>query len=368
MDSGMDSLAAVEFRNRLAAEIPQIDLPNTLIFDYPSISSIASYAASQVGDAGPAGGAPVGFVPQGPQMSTGDVLDLLKTITLDTTGANVEADKPLMDSGMDSLAAVEFRNRLASELPAVELPNTLIFDYPTMNAVANYVVSQLGPVAPAALQYASGGHAAIAHVSKDEALAIAGIGCAFPGGSWNLSVFERHLAEGSDGVIEVPFTRWELDDVHDANPDAPGKMYPRHGAFIEGAENFDASCFGIQAPEARAMDPQQRLILETSLNALVDSGSKKAELMNQEIAVFVGQANNDWIQMMSQDLTKVSPYTATGMSASISAARVSYALGIKGASYVVDTATETIWERNFRTPWTCSAPTWRTCRQHCEGQ
>eukprot|EP00972_Heterocapsa_arctica_P086628 12770317-Heterocapsa_arctica.AAC.1 len=42
--------------------------------------------------------------------------------------------------------------------------------------------------------------------------------------------------------------------------------------------------------------------------------------------------------MQSWDLKKVNPYTATGMSASISAARISYVLGLKGASFVMDTA------------------------------
>lgn len=89
--------------------------------------------------------------------------ELLKRIASDTTGGIVEEDKPLMESGafamevnmgvkcsyrgqnnelyiplclssyfsilqtcrgMDSLSAVEFRNRLSSELPSLDLPNT----------------------------------------------------------------------------------------------------------------------------------------------------------------------------------------------------------------------------------------------------
>lgn len=343
MESGMDSLAAVEFRNRLANEVPQVQLPNTLIFDYPSISAIAKFAASQMGPgtAAPAavfGAQPMGTammaVPSAQALSADAVKDMLKRLTVETTGGEVEADTPLMEANMDSLAAVEFRNRLSSELPSVQLPNTLVFDYPTIAAVADHVVSQMGDAAPMAAVAVRSTPAG----AMDAALAIPGVSCNFPGGAWNAPKYWANLAEGSDGILEIPFTRWELSEVQDDNADAPGKMYPRHGGFIDGAELFDASFFSITAPEARAMDPQQRVLLESSFSALLDAGYTKASLMGSDVGVLVGQANNDWIQMQSWDWKKISPYTATGMSASISAARISYALGMKGPSYIVDTA------------------------------
>jgi malonyl CoA-acyl carrier protein transacylase len=55
-------------------------------------------------------------------------------------GAPPDRRQRLMDLGLDSLMAVELRNRLASGLAlARSLPATLMFDYPTIDAIAGYL-------------------------------------------------------------------------------------------------------------------------------------------------------------------------------------------------------------------------------------
>ena len=57
----------------------------------------------------------------------------------------------LMDLGMDSLMAVQLRNGLsrALQLPRA-LPSTLMFDYPTIDAIASHLLQRLNPAAPPA--------------------------------------------------------------------------------------------------------------------------------------------------------------------------------------------------------------------------
>ena len=59
-------------------------------------------------------------------------------------GAAVPPDAPLMSSGLDSLGAVELRNSLEAAL-GLSLPSTLVFDYPTVDAIAEFVALQLPP-------------------------------------------------------------------------------------------------------------------------------------------------------------------------------------------------------------------------------
>lgn len=56
----------------------------------------------------------------------------------------VALSAPLMSSGLDSLGAVELRREL-SAISGQDLPATLVFDYPTIDSMADFITSQLPP-------------------------------------------------------------------------------------------------------------------------------------------------------------------------------------------------------------------------------
>lgn len=72
------------------------------------------------------------------------VLEVLLGIALEVMGKSVESNAPLMAAGLDSLASVELKNAVSSKL-GVSLPVTLAFDYPTLDALSEFVASSLGP-------------------------------------------------------------------------------------------------------------------------------------------------------------------------------------------------------------------------------
>jgi acyl carrier protein len=64
--------------------------------------------------------------------------------------APLEGSQKLFEAGMDSLSALELRTRVQQEL-GCPLPATVVFDYPTLETLGEYLTGLLSaPAAPAA--------------------------------------------------------------------------------------------------------------------------------------------------------------------------------------------------------------------------
>jgi len=168
-------------------------------------------------------------------------------------------------------------------------------------------------------------------------IAIIGASCRFPGAN-GLEEFWQLLCEGRNAVGTVPSDRWDQDALYSSDPDAPGKITTRHGAFISGIKEFDCGFFGISPREAATMDPQQRLLLETAYEAFEDAGLPMEMLAGSQTGVYVGIGPGDYGRMCAQAWEQIGAHYATGNFLSIAADRIPYFFDLRGPSMAIDTA------------------------------
>ncbi len=176
-----------------------------------------------------------------------------------------------------------------------------------------------------------------ARASQREPIAIVGMACRFPGAN-SPEEFWKLLASGTDAITEVPRSRWNIDDVFDADPDAPGKMYTRYGGFLDGIDQFDAQFFGVSPLDAMNMDPQQRLLLEVAWEALENAGQVPGEIA--KTGVYVGSFMDDYLQLNFQSAhpRDIDAYNTLGLLRGLAAGRLAYALDLHGPAMQLDTA------------------------------
>jgi len=174
-----------------------------------------------------------------------------------------------------------------------------------------------------------------------EPIAIVGMSCRLPGGGNTLNEFWNNLISGKDTVIPVPGDRWNTKKFYDPDPDKPGKMYMREGAFLDtNIAAFDALFFGLSPREAQILDPQQRLALELVIEAADDAGIRLEDLSDSDTGVFMGGFFMDHLSLHTHYLNRreISAVSSTAVSCTLLSNRISYSLNLKGPSVTMDTA------------------------------
>jgi acyl transferase domain-containing protein/NADPH:quinone reductase-like Zn-dependent oxidoreductase/surfactin synthase thioesterase subunit/acyl carrier protein len=275
-----------------------------------------------------------------------DRLQLLKSYVINTVSAvldipsskKIDEKRGFFDMGLDSLMAVELKNRLQAGLGKTAiLSSTTIFDHASIEKMTQYI-GQLLKLENIQMRKRE---QAISVIQPDEPIAVIGMSCRFPGGANSPGAYWELLNKGGDAINEIPASRWVADSFYDPDPSVPGKMISKLGGFLDvDISLFDASFFKISPKEAEYLDPQQRLLLEVSYEAIKSSGIEPDSLDGSHTGVFIGICSHDYMDLLTAtgDKLLINPYMATGNAASTATGRISFVFGLEGPNFAVDTA------------------------------
>jgi polyketide synthase 12 len=174
-----------------------------------------------------------------------------------------------------------------------------------------------------------------------EPIAIIGMGCRYPGGSANPELFWDRLYNGVDCITQQDNNeRWNMDDLYDPNPDAPGKIYTKGLGIVDDPDHFDAEFFGISPRETEDIDPQHRMLLEVCHDTMESAGYAPGRLNGSRTGVFIGIASSDYAHLGSMlgNAEALTPWQGIGNAMSAAPCRISYLYNFKGPALALDTA------------------------------
>jgi acyl transferase domain-containing protein/acyl carrier protein len=173
-----------------------------------------------------------------------------------------------------------------------------------------------------------------------EPIAVIGMACRFPGQATSPDRYWELLDKGQHAISDFPEDRWDVDAFYDPNPDVPGKIYTRKGAFLDQVDSFDSQFFGIPPREAVCIDPQHRLLLEVSWEALENAWQSPEHLAGSRTGVFVGIGQNDYekYRLFANNPALIDIYDATGCGFCFASGRLSYFYDFQGPTMSIDTA------------------------------
>ncbi|SFE31944.1 Acyl transferase domain-containing protein [Actinopolyspora alba] len=174
---------------------------------------------------------------------------------------------------------------------------------------------------------------------NNEPIAIVSMAGRYPGGADTPEGLWQLLDEGRDGIGDFPDRpEWNVEDVYDPDPDAPGRSTAKEGGFLHDAGLFDPEFFGISPKEAERFDPQQRVLLETCWELLERARVPPSSLEGSLTGVYAGVMYNDYLSRLGHDNTNFDGHNVAAGAGSLVSGRIAYTLGLQGPAVSVDTA------------------------------
>ncbi len=269
-------------------------------------------------------------------MTVAQLREWLRNWVADATGqpvAQITDDRPMEEFGLSSRDAVALSGEI-EELVGVTLTATVAYQHPTIASLATRIIEgepeQIDDSVDAAY-YAS------APTSDSHDIAIVGLSTRFPGaGETPVEMWEM-LAQGRDGISDLPEGRWE-EFTADPQIKAAVEKANTLGGYLDDVKGFDAEFFAMSPLEVVNVDPQQRLAMELTWEALEHARIPASDLKGEQVGVFIGSSANDYQMLAVSAEGGAHPYALTGTSTAIVANRVSYFYDFRGPSVALDTA------------------------------
>ena len=146
------------------------------------------------------------------------VTALIVQILAETLGlepASLDPNERFSRYGLSSRLAAGLIARLAAELDR-PLPATLVWDHPTATRLARFLAGDADAQETAAIR----------RLPDAEPIAIIAVACRLPGAG-DPEAFWRLLLNGVDAVGPIPDDRWNVAELYDPDPEAPGRMATR---------------------------------------------------------------------------------------------------------------------------------------------
>lgn len=246
MSAGLDSLGSVEFANVLSQKLG-LQMPGTLVFDYPSVSAVTGYLTAQMLKS--AAAAPMSGEPGGKGDWQGGELATLEEEAGAAAVPWSASDRAPRQRHLAMLAII------AHPLMAESLASDKV--------TATLCVCMRGWCRTGATL-----HSQPPSLLTQPTCGLRGTSCHLPSQHPCMCLLPCTLLQpglpAADCIHRVPLERWDLDHAEQLLGDAL-TLSAQFGAFMRDVELFDSAAHGLSAAEATAMDPQHRLVPAAAL-------------------------------------------------------------------------------------------------------